>query len=384
MLAISPRPIEPSAFRAGPTSRSDLRPMTAQRQRSADKHDEDDDDGDHDEFPFPDMRSSICQLFTGIPFEDLARRVQVLNEYPDLLARHHFDTIDAGFLRQSIDFCRVGKHAAIRSCISSLALLRVSKDKNQQQLDEFLHSLLFHESNERREYTEIVKSLSSTVEQEAQRAEPLLAQQPHPPTHSASPRSASLFEEEEVEERVNPTKKVNYHEPSLHSLSKEYRMRTANFFKPGKVFAIPWAEPTREISGIADNVVRGRYGENYFTHIRRMVSIHNSRGACWCVAIHSYGGQGLCKPGFRRADIDAHTIIYDSCRSPTSMSKEPVSAKRPIAVSMASGQALTNASRIHLAQPYTVQHSVKVMEMGQVVADDLDILIAYVKAELFS
>lgn len=36
---------------------------------------------------------------------------------------------------------------------------------------------------------------------------------------------------------------------SLYSLSKEYKTRKADFFKPGRVFATAWAETTGQISG---------------------------------------------------------------------------------------------------------------------------------------
>lgn len=115
-----------------------------------------------------------------------------------------------------------------------------------------------------------------------------------------------------------------------------------------------------------------------------MVFINNKSGACWCVAIDTYWGRGLFKHRSPRADIDAHAIIYDSSKSPRPISKEPESAKRPIAMKMAVNQALSHASRIHLGQPYTVKHDVKVMDVGQVVAEDLETLIGYVKEELFS
>ncbi|KAK5093368.1 hypothetical protein LTR70_004740 [Exophiala xenobiotica] len=390
IVAASPRTIEPSTLRAGQTplfteatSRRVPGPTKVQRQVIAGNDGNDDDDGDSDELPFTNMQSSIGQLFTRIPVEDFVQRVHFLNENRKLLTKDHFDAVDADFLEQSIQFRRMGKHAATRSCISSLALLRMSKNKNYQQLDKLLLRLLINESAEKKEYLEMVKALDNTVEQEAQQAAPLPVPQGVRSKHSNPPREPSWISREQLEEEDTAVEGVDYHRASLGSWPS-YRTRKADFFKPGKVFATTWAEPTGRTSAITANVVRDRYGENYLTQVRRMVSINNKHGACWCVAINTYGGRGLCKPGFRRANIDAHTIIYDSSKSPRPMSKEPESAKRPIAVKMAAGQSLDHSSRVHLGQPYTVQHYVKVMDVGQVVAEDLETLIGYVKEELFS
>ena len=172
------------------------------------------------------------------------------------------------------------------------------------------------------------------------------------------------------------------------NLKKAYKVRKSEFFNKGRVFSILWPEPLgqSQTKNTMKSVVRGPHGQDIFVHPRRMVVVQNRHGACWCVAINSYGGRGLLKTGFKAADIEAHTVIYDSTKRPMYLSAagrpEPRSNKREIAVKMAASQlTLESASRVHLGHPYTVNHNLKVQDIGQVVEEDLQVLIAYVRAE---
>ncbi|KAK5945606.1 hypothetical protein PMZ80_002811 [Knufia obscura] len=177
-----------------------------------------------------------------------------------------------------------------------------------------------------------------------------------------------------------------------------YKLRSPDFFTSGKVFAILWPEPAGSSTGRAasarsqasargKNFVLGPRGEEIYVHPRRMVVITTRHGYCWCVSVTTYSGRALLKPGLSREDINSHAIIYDSTKKPKRIrldgQDEPRTIKRPIAVQMTgSDETLDVASRIPLGEPSTVKYNVKVMDIGQVTAEDLQVLIANVKEEL--
>lgn len=205
---------------------------------------------------------------------------------------------------------------------------------------------------------------------------------------------------EMVSSAVDPARSENL---EIRKLSSAYRLRSGSWFRTGKVFAIVWHEAAGEVKKTkkrrpVDELMEPRehekllintslssapYESTVFTHVRRMVVIRNRHGSCWCVPIGTYGGRGLCKRGLSEADINAHTVIYDTNKSPIFIGNEPRSSKRPIGVKLASGVSLDPASRIHLAKPYSVEWNLKVMDCGDVVREDLPALVAYVKDALF-
>lgn len=184
------------------------------------------------------------------------------------------------------------------------------------------------------------------------------------------------------------------------TLSAKYVLKNGKFFAAGAVFAVLWHEavgeslpeatiPEYEKAGeqdlISKNMSIGAYGEKIFSHVRRMVVIRNREGYCWCLPINSYGGQGIKKPGLKKVEREAHTIIYDSKyeTAPQPLADEPPIRKRPIPVVMSKGQTLNRASRLHYGKPYSIDWNTKIMPVGQVVKNFLPVLLAEAAAELF-
>jgi len=165
------------------------------------------------------------------------------------------------------------------------------------------------------------------------------------------------------------------------------------FFVPGRVFAVLWSEqighPNSKSSRVYEyrpklnlNVTSGPYNTDIFSHIRRFVVVRNRHGYCWCLSISTYGGRGLLKPGLSEGEIKAHTIIHDSRKKAMRLKGEPDMVYRPIAIEMVEGETLVQASRIHLAKPYSVEWNVKAMDVGMVCRQDIEALLGCVRKEL--
>lgn len=180
------------------------------------------------------------------------------------------------------------------------------------------------------------------------------------------------------------------------SLDPRYRRQRdpGGFFVVGKVFAVLWHEnvglsnekPGSDVKFVTtiqrDDSTIGRYGERVFSHIRRMVVVRRRYGYCWCVAINTYGGRGV--GGKRRANDEdrSHTIIHDSTKEPQRVANEKRIVKEPIAVIMTAPETLQVASRLNYAKVHTVEHNVKVMDVGMVHPTSMPFFEAHWESEV--
>ena len=164
---------------------------------------------------------------------------------------------------------------------------------------------------------------------------------------------------------------------SPEALDERYHIRKngAEFFTFGRVFATLWHSSTgisRDDPKRGDQVRPGRFGELIHSHIQRMAVVKEDHGFCWCIPINTYNGQGVAKHGFNDRDIRAHAIIYMiGCPSEGAID-EPEMRKQPIEVKPAAkDQQLDIMSRIHFGKVHTVEHNVKVMNVGHITQNSL-------------
>ena len=177
-------------------------------------------------------------------------------------------------------------------------------------------------------------------------------------------------------------------EGEFEPLDPRYRQRRdkPEYFIVGRLFAILWHEnlgitnrkPGPDVQFTRDN----RFGEKIFSHIRRMIIVRQRYGYCWCVSINTYSGRGLVGKNRSDAEVQSHTIVYDSTSRPAVFKEEQgLMNKEPIAVDMVPGHTLGKASRLNYAKVCTVEHNVKVMDIGMVSDRSMPYLLAHWKDE---
>jgi len=99
--------------------------------------------------------------------------------------------------------------------------------------------------------------------------------------------------------------------------------------------------------------------------------------------VNTYGGRGVSKSGFSKADREAHTIIYMSDTEPTKLPGESQMNKKPIAVDKSSpDQKLLPSSRLNFAKIHTVGWNVKVMDVGTVARESMPLFVTYWRQSL--
>jgi hypothetical protein len=77
-------------------------------------------------------------------------------------------------------------------------------------------------------------------------------------------------------------------------------------------------------------------------------------------------------------DQGQHAIIYMQGQAPARLAAETGMVKEPLQVIPAAGhQKLDQMARVNFSKVYTVEHNVKVMDVGKVSQDSLTKLMAY-------
>jgi hypothetical protein len=175
-------------------------------------------------------------------------------------------------------------------------------------------------------------------------------------------------------------------------LDHRYQKRTdaKKFFVVGRVFAMLWHEGAGDKKGghlsQAErfnvgryNKKKGKYNEEVYSHIRRMVVVKQRHGYCWCVPINTYNYQGVAKKGLSSDDREAHSIIYmDNAKPAIHSTEKGMMFKSPIAVTAVnSEQKLHYMSRINFGKVYSVEWNVKVMHVGKVNAESMAAFTGY-------
>ncbi|KIW04521.1 uncharacterized protein PV09_04276 [Verruconis gallopava] len=173
---------------------------------------------------------------------------------------------------------------------------------------------------------------------------------------------------------------------SRHTFELDPRYKKLNsarsirrFFRPGRVFAVLWTEPT----GISDTLrdlemenafTQVRYGERVFSEIRRFIVIRAFSHHSLCVPIATYQRRGT----HNRPDADHHSIAYEKGTTPMLVEGERLT-KYPIPIVLRNGESLEPQSRINFSKIYTVENNVKVYSIGQVDQKFIEWIIYYTR-----
>jgi hypothetical protein len=134
------------------------------------------------------------------------------------------------------------------------------------------------------------------------------------------------------------------------------------FFQIGRVFKTLWTEPAGETATDTDKEYYRPvgYGQLSFTKMRRFVVLRKRLHCCLCLAISTYGGQGSAKKDSRSED---HAVVYSST-DPLPQDDQFIKEPIPIIIEE-STESIDSKSVIDFGRVYTVEHNVKVMNVGR-------------------
>ena len=153
----------------------------------------------------------------------------------------------------------------------------------------------------------------------------------------------------------------------------EFVTNPKKFFKKGRVFATHWSEPR----GIT-KAERGTntLAEEAFTEMVRFVVLKPKATHSICLRISTYSGQATTKSGIVVADHAAVLSVGDTfLEHPEG---EPGLTKDPIYIKVETPEEkIDSNSRINFGKPYTVEHNLRIRNIGRVVGDSLTKLDDY-------
>jgi hypothetical protein len=182
-----------------------------------------------------------------------------------------------------------------------------------------------------------------------------------------------------------PTEVGPEEKPDVLNTDYKVRKESSKFFTFGRVFAIAWHQSLGEDQPnprIQNWVTYDRFKEPILTHIQRMAVVKEGHGFCWCVPINSYNGKGVAKSGLSSSDRAAHAVIYmEGTRPAISDAEDKMMDKIAIAVGPAGADRKFDVmSRINFGKVHTIEHNVKVMNVGNIRRESLNDFEAYWKA----
>lgn len=90
--------------------------------------------------------------------------------------------------------------------------------------------------------------------------------------------------------------------------------------------------------------------------------------------ITTYSKRGVSKPG---VNPESHAIVYSASQRPTRLASEVGMTKEALAVETVPGQKLDPMSRANFEKVYTVEHNIKVQQVGMVAKQSLPKLKTY-------
>jgi hypothetical protein len=146
------------------------------------------------------------------------------------------------------------------------------------------------------------------------------------------------------------------------------------FFKVGRVFMTLWSEPASPNLRDSPNVSSSLIGGRIFSETRHFVVIQKRQGSSLCCPIHTYRKQGTTK---LRVGAEYHAIVYAAGSKPELLPQEqsPGMGSFPIVVED-KFVTIDKTSRLNFGKIYTVEHNIKVRNVGKVEKEAVPRLMA--------
>ncbi|KAF4996931.1 hypothetical protein FDECE_12254 [Fusarium decemcellulare] len=162
----------------------------------------------------------------------------------------------------------------------------------------------------------------------------------------------------------------------LDHLCVGYQVQHSARFQPGEILQVLSPDTTQGTEGDGyasdETIYRDEYGGQIFVHYRRFILLANDLGHCQCVPISTHRGKGLKKRGIR---AETHGIIYEKDKRPSLLDGEPEAGFPPVRVELFEhGERWPPVSRVNYEQLTTVEHHIKVLFIGRIMAADWKIV----------
>lgn len=137
-----------------------------------------------------------------------------------------------------------------------------------------------------------------------------------------------------------------------------------HFFKIGRVFMTLWSEPAGSTVRSGLHISTSSVGGRIFSETRRFVVVHEGSGYSLCCAFQTYRKRGTTKS---HLSLENHATVYVSGSEPKLLPQEqaPGMGSFPIVLGDKS-VTIDPSSRLNFGKVYTVEHNIKVRNVGKI------------------
>ena len=313
----------------------------------------------------------LADFVLDAPLNNMEESSRFVNRRPGVVQAS--DTIlQSQYIDRAVQALAEGDEVSRRMAFTYMekySLIRLMK----VNLDKDVPDLLYRKNPDMtRKFKQVFERVLSECESKATRAgRPTeQAETRHGGRPTAVERPSQV---EGIAERLGGLQLHQQHFRSL--LSREW-----NWFRPGRVIAIRVLEEYGDLYSLER--VQTTRGTEVTAKVLRLVVVKCRAGFCLAVPIHTYGGKGLKKLGFREDNINAHARIHMSNVRPVWLPGEPTTPKRDIVVAPTDQhQVLHPASRICLERTTDVDYNRPILKIGTVTPETLSYLLAYWESE---
>lgn len=302
--------------------------------------------------------------------EDPGQEAEFLAEYQEL-----FEMQDFSFLLAAVQFDAQSNHHLRDACARIYLLVRKYKFLEKCEQEAFFDRLAYEDELDQKSGT------FTQLLDEIKQAAGVRYNTVQVPDDMASTWSVESWV---IPPALNHYRRRSVHNPSLPSveegrqsqsiptfmkpLHEDFTHRDSRFFCTGRVFKMLWHENAtsgnrylRSQGSTADGI----HGQRVFSHIRRFAVVRECHGFSWAVGMNTYQSQGVKKPSFNKADIQAHAIIHMTGTKAVRLNGEPYLEKKPIMVDKGTEDSkLDPASRIRFDKVFSIEHNVRVKDVG--------------------
>ncbi|KIW88293.1 uncharacterized protein Z519_10860 [Cladophialophora bantiana CBS 173.52] len=314
---------------------------------------------------------------TKLLADTLQRKLSVIKDYQFLLEAVRCETLGVPNLR---DTC-IRLYLLVKSCGPAPPGSHVNKARFHELSAEYLSG-----SNE--EFAQIASQLQRMLKRKAfgdERVErELSVSQISYPEQAWSPQKKNnkmplrpSFGEKSRSRRQNHGTK--------EELDVGYHKKDSKWYTVGRVFTMLWHANATGVGHTEDTgfTSTGPYNQKIYSQIRRFAVIKQGHGFSWAIPINTYHGKGISRDSFDEEDHQAHAIIYMEDTKPERLPGEPVMLKTPIMVDKTSeDKKLHPASRIRFDKVFTIEHNVRVKNVGKISAASMPYFRLYWQEQL--
>jgi len=141
------------------------------------------------------------------------------------------------------------------------------------------------------------------------------------------------------------------------------------FFKVGRVFMTLWSEPASSTARDGPNFSSSTIGGRIFSETRRFVVVRSGQGHALCCPIQTYQKRGTTKS---RINVENHAIVYAAGSEPKLLPEEESLAMGSFQIVMEDKSVtIDQSSRLNFGKVYTVEHNIKVRNVGKINKESL-------------